>query len=58
MGHLINATRGSSNVRELRVGKALFPVDVRILGGPGSELLIDMRGKNVQRYNLPFHSTP
>jgi hypothetical protein len=36
MGHLINAIRGSSNVREIRVGKALFPVDVRILGGPGS----------------------
>jgi hypothetical protein len=34
MGRQINATRGWNNVREIRVGKALFPVDVRILGEP------------------------
>jgi len=35
MGHLINATKGWSSVRGIRVGMALFLVDVRILGEPG-----------------------
>jgi hypothetical protein len=58
MGRQINATRGWNNVQGIRVGKALFPVDVRILGGPGCQLLIDMRGRYVQPYSSPSHSKP